>query len=56
MNTYHEANKLKWEARAAFWRASRDETGTWKTAHLDPGISFTAIAIEAFGDLRGKQA
>ena len=54
MNTYHEANRLRWEAASPQWARGADLRGDWKHCFADPERAFFKEELAILGDLRGK--
>ena len=56
MNTYHQANKVRWEAAAANWKAMHDRRGSWKVVHQSPEIVFSEFELQYLQNLSGRKA
>jgi len=38
-NSFHEANRRRWDAGAASWARRADTRGIWRRCHLDPSLA-----------------
>ena len=55
MNTYHEANRQRWELAAPHWAAMHDRRGTWRIAHRQPDAVFLEPEMELLGEVTDQE-
>ena len=54
INTYHEANRRRWDAGSASWAFHADTRGIWEKCHRDPTLTLHAAELKWLSDIAGK--
>ncbi|MBV8088803.1 MAG: class I SAM-dependent methyltransferase [Alphaproteobacteria bacterium] len=53
-NSFHEANRRRWDAGAASWARRADTRGVWRKCHLDPSLALHRAELKWLNDVAGK--
>jgi SAM-dependent methyltransferase len=55
-NSFHEANRRRWDAGAATWAHRADTRGIWRKCHLDPSLVLHPAELNWLSDIAGSSA
>ena len=53
-NSFHEANRRRWDAGSASWAHHADTRGIWKKCHREPMLALHAAELKWLSDIAGK--
>ena len=54
-NSFHEANRRRWDAAAASWARRADTRGIWRRCHLDPSLALHPAELAWLSDIAGRR-
>jgi hypothetical protein len=52
-NSFHEANRRRWDAGAASWAHCGDTRAIWRKCHLDPSLALHPSELDWLSDIAG---
>jgi SAM-dependent methyltransferase len=53
-NSFHEANRRRWDAGAASWAHHADTRGIWRKCHREPTLALHAAELAWLSNIAGK--
>jgi SAM-dependent methyltransferase len=54
-NSFHEANRRRWDAGAASWARRADTRGIWRRCHLDPSLALHPAELNWLTDIADRR-
>ena len=54
-NSFHEANRRRWDAGAASWARRADTRGVWRRCHLDPSLELHPAELNWLADIARRR-